>query len=272
MRRLKPAIETLFARIDSQLSPWRVDSAISRFNRGVAGKATNDPELKLVTSFALEIASKSGGAFDPTVGPLVARWGFGPIQHGGPPDWRGISLGPQGILKARPDLTLDLCGIAKGWAMDQAVILLRSEGQGDFLFDLGGEFAAHGQHPDGRLWRIGVEAPVPGRGTPTTLHLPSGLAVATSGTRAQSYVLNGRLYTHIIDPMVKAPAAGRLRSVTVVAADGISADGWATALFAAGEIEGPKLAEAEGMAAIFQFEEDGSIQRIATKAISELIR
>ena len=137
----------------------------------------------------------------------------------GAPGWRGIAIAPEGLTKARGDLTLDLCGIAKGWALDRAADLARAEGVTDMLLDLGGEFVALGTHPEGRDWRIAVESPLPAQPPTQALRLPPGMAVATSGVRAQSYVLNGRLYSHIIDPETRAPASGRLRSVTVAAGD-----------------------------------------------------
>ncbi|WP_430449069.1 FAD:protein FMN transferase [Rhodophyticola sp.] len=269
--RLAPGIDTLFAEVDRQFSPWRSDSAISRFNAGSAGLHAAEPALIEVTAAALDIAGRSAGAFDPTVGPLVARWGFGPIDRGGAPDWRGLSAGPAGLAKARAGLTLDLCGIAKGWALDRAADLARAAGFEDLLLDLGGEFIALGRHPDGRDWRLAVEAPLISGPPPAALRLPDGAAAATSGMRAQSYSLNGRLYSHIIDPGTRSPAAGGLRSVTVVARDALTADGWATALCAAGEGAGPALAERHDIAALFLIEDQGAVREIRTGPIAEVI-
>ncbi|MGP6086352.1 FAD:protein FMN transferase [Antarctobacter jejuensis] len=268
---LAPQIESLFAQADKQFSPWRADSAISHFNASPAGKQAADPALIEVTAAALDIARRTSGAFDPTVGPLVARWGFGPIAQGGAPDWRALSTTPDGLSKTRADLTLDLCGIAKGWALDRAADLAGTAGIKDLLFDLGGEFIALGQHPDGRDWRVAVEAALPLAPSPAALRLLGGTAVATSGMRAQSYVLNGRQYSHIIDPGTGAPASGTLRSVTVVASDAMTADGWATALCAAGDEAGPDLAQTHDIAALFQYHDGQQIRQIRTGAIADLI-
>ncbi|WP_112322702.1 FAD:protein FMN transferase [Oceanibium sediminis] len=267
--RLAPRVNALFDRIDRQLSPWRADSAISRFNAGPDGAGSDDPAMLEVTATALEIARKSGGTFDPTVGPLVARWGFGPIEHGSAPDWRGLSLGPAGLVKARAGLTLDLCGIAKGWALDQAARLARGAGFGDLLLDVGGEFIALGQHPDGRDWRVAVDAPLNSQAA--ALRLPAGVAVATSGVGAQSYRLNGRLYSHIIDPGTRAPASGGVYSVSVVAGDAMTADGWATALCAAGATAGPDLAREHDIAALFLVDGSDGLQRLTTGPLDELV-
>ena len=267
---LMPAVEALFAGIDRTFSPWRADSVISRFNAGPAGQSLRNRDLADVTAAALGITRQSGGAFDPTVGPLVARWGFGPIQGDGAPDWRGLSVRRDMIAKTRDDLTVDLCGIAKGWALDRAVVLLRAAGVDNFLFELGGEFRAVGRHPDERNWRVVIETPDWTPEPPMTLDLPSGVAVATSGVWAQSYDLNGRLYSHIIDTGTGLPVSGALRSVTVVAADAMTADGWATALCAAGAKAGPESATVQGLAAVFQIELEGELRRVKTGAIRQV--
>lgn len=265
---LGPAIAALFAEVDRQMSPWRRDSAISRVNAGGAGAHPVPPETGEVVRGALALAGASGGRFDPTVGPLVARWGFGPIAEGAAPDWRGLSVAGGRVVKARDGLTLDPCGIAKGWALDRAAELIRAAGLRDFLFDLGGEVLAAGRHPDGRAWRVAVESPVPGAPSPAILALPGGSAVATSGTRAQSYAAGGRLYGHVIDPGTGEPVAGRLRAVTVLAASGMLADGWATALFAAGEPHGPELARAAGCDALFLIDGETGLRAVRTGALA----
>ncbi len=246
-------INTLFAKIDRQFSPYRGDSLISQFNATHDGAFLQDKDFELVTQKALHIAKQSEGFFDPTVGPLVARWGFGPITTGDTPDWRGITAGPKGIGKTSGALTLDLCGIAKGWALDEASRKLHPLGLEDFLFDLGGELVAFGTHPSGRDWRVAIESAAADRPSPAALRLPSGMAVATSGITAQSYKLRAMTYGHIIDPRRGAPVQGRLRSVSVISEDAATADGWATALFAAGDKFGPEMAQAMELAAVFVF-------------------
>lgn len=269
--RLAPQLDTLFAGIDALLSPWRDDSAISRFNAGPAQVAVSDPALIHVAAAALNIARASDGAFDPTVGPLVAQWGFGPITRGGAPDIGALSVAGGRLRKARDDLTLDLCGIAKGWALDQAARLATGAGFDAMLLDLGGEFVALGTHPAGRDWRVAVEAPIPGAAPPAALRLPPGMAVATSGTAAQSYVLGGTRYSHVIDPRRRMPVGGALLSVTVAAADAMTADGWATALLAAGETAGQDLAQAQDIAALFVTATPDGLRTARMRAMAGLL-
>lgn len=252
-------IREVFALIDQQMSPWRDDSNISQFNRSKAGIFEVPDDMAHVTKTALQVARNSDGFFDPTVGPLVSRWGFGPIEGSVQSDWNAISLRDNGLRKSAGGATLDLCGIAKGWALDRAVALVRDAGIERALFDLGGELSAVGKHPSGRDWQVAVEHPWSQAKAPIVLRLPAGKSVATSGIRGQNYEFDDRLYSHIIDPVSGAPAESKLRSVSVMSAEATLADGWATALFAAGETSGPVLARDLGIDALFLVEKDDRI-------------
>ncbi|MDF1873648.1 FAD:protein FMN transferase [Vannielia sp.] len=263
---LRPAIEAAFGEVDRQMSPWRGDSEISGFNAGPEGGHRVSADTARVAAASLALAQESGGRFDPTVGPLVARWGFGPISGSGP-DWRGLAVEQNTIVKHTAGLTLDLCGIAKGWALDRAVRLARAAGHENLLLDLGGELAAIGTHPAGRAWRVAVENPIGDGPAPAVLRLADGQAVATSGTQAQGYGAGARTYSHIIDPVQQEPTEGALKSVTVLAPTAMQADGWATALFAAGAEAGPALARLRHIAALFLVDTPEGLQQLRTGAI-----
>ncbi|MCV2868673.1 FAD:protein FMN transferase [Defluviimonas sp. WL0002] len=268
--RLRPAIERAFSEVDRQMSPWRKDSEISRFNTAPAGSSRVGRDTARVIAAALALAAESGGAFDPTVGPLVAQWGFGPIT-GGAPNWRGVSIGEEAVAKDDSGLTLDLCGIAKGWALDRAIAIARAADQACLIMDLGGELAVLGSHPSGRPWRVAVEHPTADAPPTAVLELPSGRAVATSSLKAQSYGVGDTISGHIIDPARRRPASGQLRSVTVTADDATTADGWATALFAAGAEAGPALARARGVSALFLIGDDPVPRQVRTGDIAKLL-
>lgn len=150
-----------------------------------AGRHDLPSEALHVARAALDLARASGGVFDPTVGPLVGRFGFGPILTG-EPGWALLEADGDSIAKPEGGLTLDLCGIAKGRALDRMVSLLADRGAGDLLIDLGGELASLGQHPDGRPWTIGVEDPRPGAAGLAARLTPMGKAVATSAASARA--------------------------------------------------------------------------------------
>ncbi len=270
MARLRPAIEAVLDEVDRQMSPWRADSEIGRFNAGRAGEHGVSAATAHVTAEALRLTARSNGAFDPTVGPLVARWGFGPIRGDGP-DPSGITVQNGVITKRAPGLTLDLCGIAKGWALDRVTDLARDAGHDSLLFDLGGELAALGRHPSGRAWHVAVEDPTGTPDAPAVMRLSNGQAVATSGLRTQSYAAGARPYGHIIDPTQAAPASSALLSVTVTAASAMEADGWATALFAAGAEAGPALARDHELSALFLLAGPDGLRQHRTGAISEAL-
>ena len=258
---LRPMLESLLAGIDRQMSPWRAESEITRFNRGAGGAAVS-AETAHVAAAALDLARDSDGWFDPSVGPLVHRWGFGPIE-GEAGGWVGLRVEGARLAKDRAGLTMDLCGIAKGRALDLMAGLLADAGQGDFLIDLGGELAGRGRHPSGRAWRVAIEDPRPGATDGAGVLELDGIAVATSGSRAQGYDLGGRRYSHVIDPRRAAPAEGALASVSVLSDRAMPADGWATALMAAGEA-GPDLARRNHIAALFLFRDGAGLRRVAT--------
>lgn len=261
--RHRAGIERLLARVDREMSPWRDDSDLSRFNAAPQECAVS-PDVARVARAALGLAQSSGGAFDPTVGPLVARWGFGRISGLETGRWQGLAVGDDRLHKDQPGLTMDLCGIAKGRALDLMAQHLLTAGATDFLIDLGGELKSAGLHPLGRDWRVAVEDPRIGQeGAAAALVLPSGLAVATSGLRAQSYDFGAHRYGHIIDPKSARPAQGRIASVSVLSGTAMMADGWATALLAAGEA-GPKIARANSIAALFLLNNGAALDVITT--------
>ena len=270
LQALRPGIETLLSAIDAEMSPWRADSVISRVNRGGAGPHGVPEALGHVAGAALRLARDSGGCFDPTTGPLVGRWGFGPIQGERVGDWRDLTAERGRIVKARDGVTLDLCGIAKGWALDRLADLLAQGGIDAALIDLGGELRALGRHPSGRPWQVAVEDPLAPGSAARVLAL-ADRAVATSGFAHQSYRLAGQDYGHIADPRSDQPAATALRSVSVLAPEAMTADGWATALFAAGPMDGPDLARGQGVTALFLTERDGALVETLTGDFAQVL-
>jgi len=263
-RAIRPHIEAVLREVDRQMSPWRTDSVISRFNRASAGQYGMPPETLQVTRAALDIARASGGAFDPTVGPLVARWGFGPIKGDSHPDWTSLIPSDTSLTKTHAGCTLDLCGIAKGYALDLIAERLWAIGLNDFLIEIGGELRAAGSHPEGRPWRSGIEDPRAGADTLVSVITLRDLAVATSGIRWNAVRFQDRAVTHIIDPDERHPVTDALASVSVIAPSAMMADGWATALMAAGPRRGPDLARQQDIAALFLIPEGGKLGRIAT--------
>lgn len=244
----REAVEANVDDIDRSMSPYDPDSFLSRFN---ASQATDwrgaDADLLRCARAAVELARQTDGAFDPTVGPLVNRHGFGPIR-GRKSHWSALAIQPMGIRKADPHLTLDLCGIAKGRALDRIIGHLPRVGIGRSLVELGGEVMALGRHPDGRDWQVAIEDPLADDFAAHRIVALRGKALATSGHRVNG--LAGRT-SHIIDPSSGRPATGAIASVSVLSAEAMMADAMATALCAMGAERGIAFAQDRAVDALF---------------------
>ena len=175
------------------------------------------------------------------------------------------------MRKDIPDLTIDLCGVAKGHALDLAATALSEMGIGEFLLELGGEVFANGMHPSGRPWQIGVERPFANPMTIARVIRPSGMALATSGVATQGYSVGQRFYSHLIDPSSGEPVDNEIASVSVLMPTGAAADAYATALMAMGPEAGINFARAESIAAFFQLRNDGDIAEVTTANFVDFI-
>jgi thiamine biosynthesis lipoprotein len=244
-----------FERIESLLSVFRPGSDVSRINRATAGtEVTVAPETALVIRGALDAAGRSGGAFDPTVGPLMAAWGF---RGGKPPEappsdealsdarsrvgWTNLLLRGSGVQWTRDGMALDLGGIAKGFAVDAGWERLYASGGRHYLVDLGGNLRCAGSAaPDRQGWRVGVRNPFDTSRTLGLLVLTNGEAVATSGNYERFVAIGGRRYSHVMDPRTGRPAEGTA-GVTVLAPSAFLSDALSTTLFVLGPREGMAL-------------------------------
>jgi thiamine biosynthesis lipoprotein len=262
------AVEAQLARVIREMSTWEPDSLISRFNRAEAGSWHALPEaFHAVLDAALTMAVDSDGAFDPTVGPLVNLWGFGPATDSVPshavPDqaalaqararcgWRRIGLDRATRSALQPGgAYLDFSGIAKGYAVDLVAQALREAGCASWLAEIGGELSGMGVKADGQPWWVALERP-PLDGGAALLAALHGMAIATSGDYRRHFEQDGRRYAHTIDPRSGSPVRHDLASVTVLHPSCMVADALATALTVLGEEEGMAFARRRNVAALF---------------------
>jgi len=268
-------------RLNGILSTYEPESDISRFGRhDGTDPVPVDPALLDVLGPALEVSRRSGGAFDPTVAPLVDIWGFGPADVP-PPDsaevdalkplvgYDRLVLDPVAgtLAKTDPRVRIDLSGAAKGYAAQQVALSLRDRGYESVLADVGGELRVLGSHADGRPWRVALEGP--GATAPEMLGTIDLVdeAIATSGDFRNYYEYGGDLYAHIIDPRTGYPVRFRGFSVSVVHEDATMADAWATALTVLGPDDGFELAQREGLTALFAWRGPGGVEMRATSAM-----
>lgn len=278
LRPLHDAIQGLLDRVDAQMSTWRDDSDLSRYNRALPGSWVGLPQdLFVVLRCALEISERSGGAFDPSVGPLVDLWGFGPAgRRPGLPDaetietlhasvgLRRLTLRDTASEALQPGgLRLDLSAIAKGYAVDLIASDLRRRGIDGALVEVGGELYGYGLKPDGQPWRVLVETdPERDDAEPQVLRL-SAKAVATSGDRWHRYREGDAEYAHTLDPRTGRPVAHAPLAVSVIDDSAMCADAWATALTVMGPEAGLAFAREHALAARFVAADTGETKMTA---------
>ncbi len=177
--------------------------------------------------------------------------------------WRRLQLDPLRKRALQPGgASIDFSGIAKGYAVDRVAAVLHEHGIADFLVEVGGELRGAGIKPDGDPWWVAVERPPAGAGTPAsaddieTLVALHGLSIATSGDYRRAFDAEGVRYSHTIDPATGYPVAHGVAAVTVVHADCMAADAYATALFVLGPERGFNFARQRGIAALFVVREE----------------
>jgi thiamine biosynthesis lipoprotein len=265
-------IGAIVATVNQALSPYDEASELSRFNLSSATDwVPATPPLRRVLGSALRIAAVSDGAFDPTVGPIVGRYGFGPIAGAEDGAYRELAVGAAAIRKTRGDVTIDLCGIAKGYALDLIREELDRAGLESFLIELGGEVFARGRHPSGRPWQVAIEQPAALNATLGHLITLEERSVATSGVTLNSYDLAGRRYSHVIDARRRGPVTGGTLSASVLSEEGMDADGLATALVAVQPEEAVALAERLGLDAALYLYDGEATHVVMTGCFNELL-
>jgi len=231
--------ESTLRRLEARLSTWIDDSELSAFNAAPADQPVAlSAETLEVLRAARAAGEQTGGAFDVTCRRLIELW-HRAAECGQVPDetelhdaredsrWEFIELTDVGAVKRRRTARLDVDGIAKGYAIDRAAEVLRRAGLDGGLVEIGGDLVCFGRPPQGETWTVGVVNPF-GPGKLGELRLAAG-AVCTSGDYARGLTIAGRCYSHIIDPRTSLPVE-EVPSVTVVAAEAMTADVWATAL------------------------------------------
>lgn len=256
-------------RLTAALDRFTPDSEVHRVNTAGGEWVEVGSETFGLTQAALELAELTGGAFDPTVAPLIDLWGFvedpnalpdendSPTVLVGqrPPEdeaiqsvlqrigYQMVELDADGskIRLDSPRAELDFGAIAKGYAADRAVAILRERGIASGLVDLGGDMFALGSKPDGTPWRVGIAHPRE-PGALVAVIPVEDRAIVTSGDYERYFEYEGVRYTHLVDPRTGYPQH-ELASVTVVATKGTEADALATAVAVMGIDEGLALLE-----------------------------
>jgi len=263
-------IEKAFARIDDiekKMTSKADFSEVISINE-LAGRDFYkvSPDTFFVIKKGLYFSNLSEGKFDITVGPLVKLWGIG-TEHARVPskaeiskilplvDYRQIELDEKNnsVFLKRPGMSIELGGIAKGYAADEAVKVLRQNGVKHGTVDLGGNIIVIGTKPDGKLWKIGIQNPFfKTRGSIVATVEVADKTLVTSGPYERYIEKDGKIYHHILDTRTGFPVENELMSVTIIAESSIDADALSTTVFAMGLEEGMDFVESiENIDAIF---------------------
>lgn len=253
------------AEIENRMSVFKQDSDIGLLNRK---SGTGFQKLHRDTFGLLEKSVWFGnfthGAFDITSRPLSELWGinrrgsFVPseaaIQRLLPlVDYKSLRLDPEisGAFLGKAGQSIDLGGIAKGYAADEVRRILLEHGIRNAMVNLGGNVVAVGNRPDGSPWRVGIQNPLEPTGTYLGILTVSDSSVVTSGSNERFFIKDGVRYHHILDPRTGRPAQSSLLSVTVVCPCSADADALATACFVLGVEKSLPLLEQADAQAVF---------------------
>lgn len=249
-RQFKPQIDSLLKDFNQSLSTYIPSSDISVFNK--TGKVDfNFPYFYDVLSASKVIYENTGGAFDPTVGPLIDAWGFGDGEMIGPDSTQVDSLlqyvgfdkidfTENQAISNMPNMKLSFSAIAKGQAIDVVADWLETQDLNNYMVEIGGEVRAKGQNLEDETWTIGIEQPNEQRigGLFDAIQL-NDQGMATSGNYRNFRIVNGKKVAHTIDPTTGFPKMQTLLSATILAPSCMLADGYATACMVMG-LEGSK--------------------------------
>lgn len=253
-------IDSLLKAINLEVSTYIEASTISQFNRSATGIVLGEvPHFRANLALARQVYEQTGGAYDPTVMPLVNYWGFGyvskrPItqvdstkidsllQYVG---MHNVLLSGDTLLKSQAGVQLDFSGCAKGYAVDRIADWLQEKAIDSYLIDIGGESRAQGTKPQQQPWRVGINMPDEQARINeilTSFEL-SNRAVATSGNYRNWYEVDGVIYSHTINPVTGYPERTNLLSASVFHADCSTADAFATACMVIGAERSLQLAD-----------------------------
>jgi len=284
---LKEQIDQRLERLNDLMSTYRQDSELQRFGRDTGTDWFDvSPETAAVVAEALRISRLSGGAFDATVAPLVNLWNFGPDakvfripsdqeiaeakKHVGFEEI-DVQLTPPALRKQHPDVTLDLSGIAKGFAVDQIAEYLDRLKVAGYLVEIGGETRTKGLKRDETLWKVGIQRPTEFDVAIQKIILLGNRSLATSGDYRNYFEQDGQRFSHTIDPRTGRPIAFRLASVSVVTDSCMTADALATAFMVLGPEASYNLAVQQQLAVLFVIRSEKGFVERATPAFQQFL-
>ncbi|MEZ8101575.1 FAD:protein FMN transferase [Vibrio bivalvicida] len=277
---LQQEVDRLLEEVNDQMSTYRKDSELSRFNQLQSSESfAVSPQTVTVVKEAIRLNGLTHGALDVTVGPLVNLWGFGPearpevvptdeelaarkamtgIEH--------LSVEGNTLKKDIPNLYVDLSTIAKGWGVDVVADYIQSQGVENFMVEVGGEMRLKGLNREGVKWRIAIEKPSTDERAIQEIIEPGDMAVATSGDYRIYFERDGVRYSHIINSQTGKPIRHKVVSVTVLDKSSMTADGLATGLMVLGEELGMQVANDNNIPAFMIVKTQDGFKELASEA------
>ena len=244
---MQAEIDTLLKIYNMIFSVYEKESVISKVNNNE--EVTLTPKFIACFNKAMEISQISDGAFDITCGPLVNAWGFGPDKKGRVTQekvdsllqitgYHKVKLESGKVVKENPEMKLDMNAMCDGYFCDLMCDFFEQKGCKNYMSEIGGEVKAQGKNEKGNIWTIGINKPLEEKEfisneLQAKVHIENS-ALATSGNYRNFYVEDGKKYAHTIDPKTGYPVQHSLLSATVIAKEGMTADGFATTFMVLG--------------------------------------
>ncbi len=266
---VRAEVETILADVDRQLSTYRSDSDIERFNQLPANACRKMPSSVLeLVRVGEQLSSQSDGSFDLTVEPLLNLWGFGPqAREEKVPTEQALAevrrrVGHRHLRIEGDDLCkdaaveVDFNSIAAGYAVDKIAVKLEAMGIHNYLAEATGELKAAGRKLDGSPWRIALEEPRDDQQVAERIVAIDGYGLSTSGDYRNYFVQGGQRFSHTFDARTGAPISNALASVTVIHPSALMADGLSTLLLILGPERGWDYAEKHDIGAFFVIRAD----------------
>lgn len=283
--KLQSGVQDILGNLDREISTYRSDSDVARFNAAPAGACAAMPASVFDLFDYASVLHRESPAYDITLLPALSAWGFGPrgrvTQHPTPEQLDAlravvgmehvrVDTAPDGgkVLCKDAASSIEFNSIAAGYAVDRIGEYLRKQGVTSFLIDVTGEIRASGRKPDGSAWRIALEAPISNARVAERIVPLESHGVSTSGSYRNYYEENGVRYSHTLDPRTLSPVTHKLASVSVIAETAFEADGLSTLLMALGPEQGYDFAVRHELAAFFVIKTDARVDETDARAFT----
>lgn len=281
-QQLQQEIDALLEQANDDISTYRPNSVLSRFNHNPSSEPQPIPRgMADIILTAQRIGRDTGGAMDITVGPLVNLWGFGPDKHPvkipsqqqidaarantGLQHLKLISDGQgEWLQKDLPGMYVDLSTLGEGYGVDRLMQLMARKGITNYLVSVGGAVSSRGVNGQNQPWRVAIQKPTDRENAVQALVDLQGYGISTAGSYRNYFEQDGQRYSHVIDPVTGRPITHKLVSVTVIAPTALEADGWDTGLMVLGSEKALTLAEEKGLAVYLIVKTDDGFSAVMT--------